>query len=75
MKNFTLGDLWYNAVQTIPKTLEYFILDTSEVGRLIEWDKMDDFVEKYSKYGVRTFEIDFSRSLLYVQIENVSYRE
>jgi len=75
MKNFTLGDLWYNVVQTIPKTLEYFILDTSEVGRLIEWGKMDDFVEKYSKYGVRIFEIDFSRSLLYVQIENVSYRE
>lgn len=75
MKNFTLGDLWYNVVQTIPKTLEYFILDTSEVGRLIEWDKMDDFVEKYSKYNVKTFEIDFSRSLLYVQIENGSYRE
>ena len=75
MKNFTLGDLWYNAVQTVPKTLEYFILDTSEVGRLIEWDRMDDFVEKYSKYDVRIFEIDFSRSLLYVQIENVSYRE
>ena len=75
MKNFTLGDLWYNAVQTIPKTLEYFILDTNEVGRITEWGKMDSFVEKYSKYGVRIFEIDFSRSLLYVQIENASYSE
>lgn len=70
MKNFiTLGILWYDVVQTTPKTLEYFLYHRDETGSITNEGEMDKFVDKYHDCPVVKFEIDFKRSLLYVQID------
>ena len=71
----TLGNLWYDIIQSTPKTFEYFLYDESKIGRIIGEEEMDDFVDKHHDFVIDNFEIDYRRSLLYVKISNNSYSE
>ena len=71
----TLGTLWYDIIQTAPKTFEYFLYDESKIGRIIREEEMDDFVDKHRDFVIDDFEVDYRRSLLYVKISKNSYSE
>ena len=71
MKNvITLGTLWYDIVQTAPKNFEYFNYDINETGSISDTAMMDVFVERHCQYIVKSFEIDFERSLFHVEISS-----
>ena len=71
MKNvITLGTLWYDIVQTAPKKFEYFDYDINETDSIYDANMMDVFVERHCQYIVRSFEIDFERSIFHVEISS-----
>ena len=63
-----LGELWKKKVVSFPDSLMYYDKDKNEQDTITVTYEMDDFCNNNADKKVLNYEIDFTRSILWVEI-------